>query len=55
MNYDSWLTQVNMYLIDKCGAGIEDLPDWCYFESFEEGVTPEEAAEDCYEYVRECC
>jgi hypothetical protein len=38
--FESWLAEINKYL--PCSTA--DLPDCCYYEWYEDGVTPKVAA-----------
>lgn len=40
----NWLNKVNAVLEKEFGLGIDDLPDCCYSEWYEDGVTVKGAA-----------
>ena len=44
-----WLAKVDRIVSAKCGIGVDDLPDMCYRDSFDDGVTPKEMAADVFE------
>jgi hypothetical protein len=49
MTFEKWFAEVDSIVSSKCGIGVDDLPDMCYMDSFEDGVTPSEMAEDVFE------
>ena len=51
--FETWQAQVNAILIRKCGMGIEDLPDYGYWDCWHAGSTPTETAADALEYAKE--
>ena len=42
--FSQWLVEVNAYCVAACGLGIDDLPDCCYADWYELGITPKIAA-----------
>lgn len=46
MDFKDWMINVNHVLIDTIGAGAYDLSDYPYYDAWEDGMTPEEAATD---------
>ena len=54
MNYKEWLNQVDKNVKSMIGLSIYDLSDFMSYDSFEDGLTPQQCAEewlkhdDCY-------
>ena len=54
MNYKEWLNQVDKNVHSMIGLSINDLSDFMSYDAFEDGLTPQECAEewlksdDCY-------
>lgn len=46
IGFDEWMKEVNKLLVEKIGFEAEDMPDHCWMELFEDGYSPEEAADD---------
>jgi hypothetical protein len=44
-----WLKAVDDIILTEVGVGLEDLPDKCTRDYFEEGWSPKEAATDFLE------
>lgn len=42
--FDAWMQKVNAVLEKRVGVGSDDLPDCCYSDWFEDGVSPARAA-----------
>lgn len=42
--FDEWMVQVDAAIVDLCGLTARDLADQPYFDWFDSGLTPEEAA-----------
>jgi hypothetical protein len=49
MTFEQWKTAVDVVLMAKIGLMQEDLPDWLARDAFEDGLTPDEAAQECLE------
>jgi hypothetical protein len=47
--FEDWLKIVNTFVIDSCGLGIEDIPDYDYWSSWDAGMNPEEVAQEALE------
>lgn len=43
-NFDSWMIQVDCECAKLCGLSAWDLPDYCYADAHEDGMTPRQAA-----------
>ena len=44
MDFETWLAAVDAECVKLAGLGRDDIPDWCYWDSWESGETPNEAA-----------
>lgn len=44
MDFQTWLKYVDDACQAYCGLGYEDLPDCCYADWYENGVSPQAAA-----------
>jgi hypothetical protein len=42
--FEEWMAKVDAVLLKRCGLDNRDLPDWTYFDAFEDGYTPTAAA-----------
>ncbi len=51
MSYEDYMKKVDKYLLRKVGLTHMDLPDYHYRDSYDEGATVEEVAEDAIEYA----
>ncbi len=51
MSYEDYMKKVDKYLLRKVGLTHMDLPDYHYWDSYNEGATPKEVAEDAIEYA----
>jgi hypothetical protein len=47
--FDVWMSEVDAALVRKIGVSSSDLPDFCYRDAYDEGFTPEEAADEAIE------
>lgn len=45
-SFAEWKKEVDNLLIRKVSLCSEDLPDWCYYESYQNGDSPSQAAKD---------
>ena len=43
-SFEDWMTKTNEWLAKICGCISDDLPDAAYYDMFENGLTPREAA-----------
>jgi hypothetical protein len=43
--YEAWFRQADQAIQDKFGVSADDLPDQCWSDWFDDGVSPEQAAE----------
>jgi len=48
MTYEQWMKAVDKILLKKTG-GLDQgmLPDWLSRDAYEEGLSPEEGADEC--------
>lgn len=46
ITFEQFMEKVNNILILECGWGIDDLPDYCYGDSYKANDTPAECARD---------
>ena len=46
MPYGQWIDAVNDYLCDKVGVTTDDLPDCCYADWYDDGMSPRQAARE---------
>ena len=42
--FEKWMILVEQAMLDKCGMGPDDLPDWAYRDAYDGGLTPNQAA-----------
>lgn len=42
--FDVWMAKVDAAVEKKIGLSVYDLPDLCYRDMFDDGVTPSQAA-----------
>ena len=51
--FDAWKAKVNHFCVRKCGMTTDDLPDCCYRDWYEDGVTASSAAARAVRAVRD--
>lgn len=51
--FDAWMAKVNAAVVKKCGLSADDLPDWGYFDAFEDGFSPAAAANAAIKAAKE--
>lgn len=49
--FEQWMQRVNQILGSTIGLDADDLPDWHYYDAWEDGVPPKEAAREALEYA----
>jgi hypothetical protein len=49
VSFEDWMARVDEALVGKVGVSSGDLPDFTYRDLFDQGVTPEEAADAAIE------
>ena len=47
--FETWLAKVNKVVVLTCGLGIEDIPDYDYWSSWNHGMSPEDVAQEALE------
>ena len=47
--FENWMARVDDVLVRKVGVSSADLPDMAYADMYDEGITPEEAADRAIE------
>lgn len=53
-SFAEWQREVNSILIVECGLGIDDLPDCCYADWYQDGVSPKSAAKRAIRHAKDC-
>jgi hypothetical protein len=48
-NFDTWMVMVNLQVEQLCGLGVNDIPDYNYWDNFDAGVSPEDTAYEALE------
>jgi len=51
--FREWMREVDAYLEQRLGMSSDDLPDWLYRDDYDDGLSPEEAAENAIAYACE--
>lgn len=46
LTFVEWKKQLNRHVVERCGIGADDLPDWDMYSSWESGTDPVLAAEE---------
>lgn len=46
MTFEQWMKKVNAKLVATCGLESSDLADIAYYDLFEDGLSPAEAAKE---------
>ena len=46
MTFKAWMSKVNGIVESNVGLSTDDLPDVGYYDMFEDGLSPSEAAEE---------
>ena len=52
-DFETWLSHVNYYMVKRTGMGIDDLPDWHYYDAYDNGVPPSIAAREAIAFQRD--
>ena len=52
IDFKAYMQRVDAALVKACGMPSECLPDYCYYDSFQDDVPPNECAQDALEYAR---
>lgn len=53
MNFDEFMREVDMRLVDECGLDSECMPDYLYHDAFQNNVSPKECAACALENARD--
>lgn len=48
-----WMAQVDVLILRKTGVTSNDLPDFCYRDAFDDGATPNKAAQRAIKAAKE--
>lgn len=48
-NFDTWMAMVNLYVEHLCGLGVDDIPDYNYWDNFDAGISPKVTAHEALE------
>lgn len=51
--YELWMADVDWHIQRKLILSLHDLPDWRWFDTFENGTSPEDAAASFMEELAE--
>lgn len=51
--FEEWMKQVDVELLAQCHLASGDLPDWRYYDDYEDGVTPKRSAKRAIKYANE--
>ena len=49
LSFVEWMCKVDTYISDMCGFTSVDLPDMCFRDCYDAGISAEEMAEDTIE------
>ena len=49
MDFKQWMREVDAAMIALVGVSSGDIADWLYYDAFEAGVDPAEAAQEALE------
>lgn len=52
--YDEWEQKVDAQMVDTCGMGIDDLPDYDYRAAYNANKTPVQCAKKAIANAKEC-
>lgn len=44
--FDQWMKVVDSLICDQLGVGAGELPDYLWRDAYDDGIAPEDAAED---------
>jgi len=53
LSFEQWMDAVNRVLVRKCGLGVEDIPDFCYRDYYDDGVSAFETASEALDAARD--
>ncbi len=46
-SFKEWMEEVNICILAEIGFTADDLPDYMFYDSYEDAVEPGEAAAEC--------
>jgi hypothetical protein len=49
MSFDDWLRYVDMHMVRAVGLNHRDIADWTWYDAYEAGVSPVDAAREAIE------
>lgn len=52
-DFETWMKKVNAFIERKTGFGIDDLPDWDYWNAWNDGMPPSQAAYQVIQAARD--
>ncbi len=52
-SFIEWMACVNSAVIDYCGMGTDDLPDWCYRDAYDDDSSPRAVAREAVRAARD--
>jgi len=50
-SFDDWMEQVDAQLVEMIGLTSRELPDTYYYDMYDDGASPKEAAEQAREHA----
>lgn len=53
MDFEKWIKAVDAHIAAFCGLGSDDLPDCCYRDWYDSGVSPAAAAKRAIKNAKE--
>jgi hypothetical protein len=51
--FEDWMKEVDGWLLLRCGLTHDDLPDWRYYDDYEDGVKAWRSAAKAIKYAQE--
>lgn len=52
MTFEAWMRAVDIAVSEKVGLGVDDLPDICYRDMYDDGVSVKSAATAAIREIR---
>lgn len=53
MDFEQWKKEVNKIVGNRLGVGCDDMPDVTYYDWFEDGMSPSDAADEAIDIWQE--
>ena len=53
MDFKQWKREVNKVVVNRIGMGCNDMPDVSYRDWYDDGMSPEEAADEAVDIWQE--